>query len=57
VHARSGDPLAITGYLGSGDDFDEALVNFADSYADQSEKDYEAFMQQIRNGKLSAVEG
>jgi hypothetical protein len=57
AHARSGDPLAITGYLGSGDGFDEALVNFADSYADQSEKDYEAFMQQIRSGKLSAVEG
>jgi len=57
AHARSGDPVAIAGYLGSNDSFDEALVEFANSYADQSEKDYEAFMQQIRSGKLIATEG
>jgi len=57
AHARSGDPVAIAGYLGSNDSFDEALVEFANSYADQNEKDYEAFMQQIRSGKLIAIEG
>ncbi|MBT8129516.1 MAG: DUF2252 domain-containing protein [Gammaproteobacteria bacterium] len=57
AHARSGDPVAIASYLGSGDEFDEALVEFADSYADQNEKNYEAFMQQIRSGKLIATEG
>ncbi len=57
AHARSGDPVAIAGYLGSSDSFDEAMVEFADSYADQNEKDYEAFMQQIRSGKLAAIEG
>lgn len=57
AHARSGDPVAIAGYLGSGDSFDEALVEFANSYADQNEKDYEAFVKQIRSGKLIATEG
>ena len=57
AHARSGDPVAIAGYLGSNDSFDEALVEFANSYADQNEKDYEAFMQQIRSRKLAATEG
>jgi predicted alpha/beta hydrolase len=57
AHARSGDPVAIAGYLGSNDSFDEALVDFAESYADQNEKDYEAFVQQIRSRKLAATEG
>ena len=57
AHARSGDPIAIAGYLGSSDSFDKALVEFAASYADQNEKDYEAFMQQIHSGQLDAVEG
>ena len=57
AHARSGDPVAIAGYLGSSDSFDEALVEFAESYADQNEKDYEEFVRQIKSGKLSAHEG
>jgi uncharacterized protein (DUF2252 family) len=57
AHARSGDPVAIAGYLGSSDSFDGALVEFAECYADQNKKDYEVFMEQIRSGKLAAVEG
>lgn len=57
AHARSGDPIAIAGYLGSSNSFDKALVEFAESYANQNEKDYEAFVQQIRSGKLIATEG
>jgi uncharacterized protein (DUF2252 family) len=40
AHARSGDRKAIAGYLGSGSTFSEALVTFAEQYADQNEKDY-----------------
>jgi uncharacterized protein (DUF2252 family) len=40
-HARSGDPLVIAGYLGSGDGFAEALGRFASLYADRTEKDWE----------------
>jgi hypothetical protein len=40
-HARSGDPLTIAGYLGSGDGFAQALAKFGALYADQTEKDWE----------------
>ena len=40
-HARSGDPLVISGYLGSGGGFAEALAKFGALYADQTEKDWE----------------
>ncbi len=40
-HARSGDPLVLTGYIGSGDGFAEALGKFGSLYADQTEKDWE----------------
>lgn len=40
-HARSGDPLVISGYLGSGEGFAEALGRFGTLYADRTEKDWE----------------
>jgi uncharacterized protein (DUF2252 family) len=40
-HARSGDPLVISGYLGSGGSFAEALAKFGIFYANQTEKDWE----------------
>ena len=57
AHARSGDPVAIAAYLGSGDRFDRAMTDFADRYADQNERDYEAFAGAIEAGRLDAVEG
>jgi uncharacterized protein (DUF2252 family) len=57
AHARSGDPVAIAGYLGKSDSFDKALVGFANSYADQNERDFKAFTDEISNGKLKAIEG
>jgi hypothetical protein len=50
-HARSGDPLVIAGYLGSGDPFAEALAKFGSLYADQTEKDWQALR---RSGKAAA---
>ncbi len=47
-HARSGDPLVIAGYLGSGGGFAEALAKFGSLYADQTEKDWEELK---RSGK------
>jgi uncharacterized protein (DUF2252 family) len=57
AHARSGDPVAITAYLGKGDTFDRAMVDFSRRYADQNEQDYEAFTKAIASGKLEATEG
>ncbi len=42
AHARSGDRIAIAAYLGKGDAFDRAIAEFAERYADQNERDYEA---------------
>jgi uncharacterized protein (DUF2252 family) len=57
AHARSGDPIAIAAYLGKGDGFDQSLADFSGRYADQNERDYEAFTAAIRCGRLSALEG
>jgi uncharacterized protein (DUF2252 family) len=48
-HARSGDPLVIAGYLGSGDTFAECLGRFGSLYADHTEKDWQALR---RSGKV-----
>jgi hypothetical protein len=40
AHARSGNRKAIAAYLGNGDTFDAALVDFAEAYADQNEADH-----------------
>jgi uncharacterized protein (DUF2252 family) len=55
AHARSGDPVAIAGYLGSSDTFDRALTEFAQRYADQNQRDYQAFLKEIRSGRLEAA--
>jgi uncharacterized protein (DUF2252 family) len=57
AHARSGDPIAITAYLGKGDAFDKAIVDFSERYADQNERDYQAFADAVRAGRLEAIEG
>jgi uncharacterized protein (DUF2252 family) len=41
-HARSGDPLVITGYIGNGQAFAESLARFGTLYADETEKDWQA---------------
>jgi uncharacterized protein (DUF2252 family) len=57
AHARSGDPVALTEYLGRNDAFDRSLIDFCERYADQNEKDYEQFVTAVRSGRLEAVEG
>ncbi|WP_329403954.1 DUF2252 domain-containing protein [Streptomyces virginiae] len=56
AHARSGDRIAIASYLGSGDAFDRALVTFAEAYADQNERDHQALVDAVREGRLPAEE-
>ncbi len=57
AHARSGDPIAIAAYLGKGDEFDRSVTDFSERYADQNERDYRAFTDAIRSGRLAAIEG
>jgi uncharacterized protein (DUF2252 family) len=54
-HARSGDPVAITAYLGTGDSFDRAIARFAAAYADQTERDHAALVEAVRSGRLEAA--
>jgi hypothetical protein len=54
AYARSGDPIAIGGYLGKGDSFDKAITKFAFAYADQNDSDYKAFGDSIDNGQITA---
>ncbi len=57
AHARSGDTVAIAAYLGSGDSFDRAMAAFAEAYADQNERDYEALQRAVASGRIAAKEG
>ena len=52
AHARSGDRYAIAAYLGSGAVFTTAMQKFADAYADQNQRDYEAFLRAIAEGRI-----
>jgi uncharacterized protein (DUF2252 family) len=56
AHARSGDSIGISAYLGSGKSFDKAISTFAEAYADQTERDYASFTRAISDGLLSAHE-
>jgi len=55
AHARSGNRLAISGYLGRGDGFDDAVAAFAEIYADQNELDHRALVEAVRVGRVSAA--
>ena len=50
-HARSGDPLILAGYIGSGGGFGEALAKFGAAYADQTEKDWNELKRSAYVGK------
>jgi uncharacterized protein (DUF2252 family) len=51
AHARSGDPAQISGYLGRSDVFDRAIAAFAQTYADQTERDHAAFVAAVQSGQ------
>ena len=55
AHARSGDPVAIAKYLGKRDTFDAAIADFAKYYARQNDRDYEAFADAVRTGRIEAA--
>jgi uncharacterized protein (DUF2252 family) len=56
AHARSGDRIAIAAYLGKRDSFDRAIAEFAERYADQNERDYEALRAAAEEGRIEVAE-
>ena len=57
AHARSGDRFAIAAYLGSSDVFDRAMVEFAEAYADLTERDHAALLRAVEDGRIEARSG
>jgi hypothetical protein len=57
AHARSGDPVAISEYLGETDGFDRATAKFAKRYAEQNQRDYDAMVHAVETGRLRAEAG
>jgi uncharacterized protein (DUF2252 family) len=57
AHARTGDRIAIASYLGKSEGFDLAVTEFAASYADQNERDYNALVAAVTSGRVVANTG
>ena len=55
AHARSGDPAMISGYLGQKDVFDQAIAAFAETYADQTERDHATLVAHIKGAKAPVL--
>jgi Uncharacterized protein conserved in bacteria (DUF2252) len=54
AHSRAGDAVAISAYMGERNEFDKAIAEFAIAYADQTERDWRAFVDAIKAGRISA---
>ena len=54
AHARAGDRIAISAYLGNSTKFDNAVADFAEGYADQNERDHATFAAAVAAGRVEA---
>jgi len=57
AHARSGDRIAISAYLGRSNRFDIAMTDFAETYAGQNERDHAALAAAVADGRVEAQSG
>ena len=55
AHARSGDRIALAAYLGGSDTFDQAIADFAETYADQNDRDYAALQAAVKDGRVQTT--
>lgn len=55
AHARTGDAVQIAGYLGSGDVFDRAIVDFSELYAETTVADHRALLDAVSAGRLEVA--
>jgi len=54
AHARSGNASMISGYLGKGAGFADAMAEFSEAYAQQTEKDWKNFVDALEHGTLAS---
>jgi uncharacterized protein (DUF2252 family) len=57
AHARAGDRIAIAAYLGNSTKFDNAIADFAETYADQNERDHATLVAAVEDGRVEAQSG
>jgi hypothetical protein len=57
AHARSGDRVALAAYLGGSAKFDHAIAAFAETYADQNDRDHAALQAAVNEGRIEATTG
>ena len=57
AHARTGDPVAIDGYLGRGVGFTDAVVDWSIAYAAQTVADHARLLEAIAGGEVEALDG
>jgi len=55
AHGRSGDAVVLSGYMGKSTRLDKAIARFAQAYADQNERDYQALLEAINSGRIQAA--
>jgi hypothetical protein len=56
AHCRSGDRVALAGYLGTSDTLDTSLTTFAEAYADQNAKDFAALQEAATAGRIQVAD-
>jgi hypothetical protein len=56
AHSKAGPSGEIAGYLGSSDQFDESMGDFAVAYADQAERDHALLKAAVRKGDITVLE-
>jgi uncharacterized protein (DUF2252 family) len=54
AHARSGDRIAIAGYLGRSDAFDRAILAFSEAYSEQNDRDFKTLADAVAAGRIRA---
>jgi hypothetical protein len=57
AHARSGDAVKISAYLGPSDVFDQAIAAFSAAYALATEQDHATLVEAIASGRVQARSG
>ncbi|MFG1666064.1 DUF2252 domain-containing protein [Streptomyces sp. Y7] len=57
AHSHSADPRLIAGYCGKNEELDEAIANFAVTYADRTEADHAELVTAVRDGRIAAEMG
>jgi len=57
AHAKAGDASVLKGYMGSSDEFDEAIADFAVAYSRQNELDYHTLIEAVKHGIIEVRKG